>query len=192
MDAQVGRLLDALDRLKLTDNTIIVFWGDHGFHLGEHGLWQKQTLFEEVARTPLIISAPGQKSRNKGAGGLVELLDLYPTLADLAGLPAPAGLQGKSLVPLLNNVRKTVKPAAYTQTRRGNGKTNPFLPGRTVRTERYRYTEWGDNGAKGAELYDHKNDSREFVNLAGDPKHAAVVTEMKRLLIAPKETAGKP
>ena len=193
MDAQVGKLLDALDRLKLTDNTIIVFWGDHGFHLGEHGLWQKQTLFEEVARAPLIISAPGQKAHNQTANGLVEFLDIYPTLADLAGLPAPANLQGKSLVPLLNDPRKTVKTAAYTQTRRGLGKPqNPYFPGRTVRTERYRYTEWGIDGTKGTELYDHKNDPHEFVNLARDPRHSAVVAEMKRLLAAPEGAAGKP
>ena len=184
MDAQVGKLLDALDRLKLTGNTVVVLWGDHGYHLGEHGLWQKQSLFEESARTPLIVAAPGRGVRGRGARGLVEALDIYPTLADLCGLVPPANLEGRSFVPLLEDPSHPGKPGAYTQVQRGGGRNaaNPPFAGRSVRSDRWRYTEWGQDGARGAELYDHQTDPREHKNLAADPKHAAIVTEMKGLL----------
>ncbi len=183
MDAQVGRLLDALDRLKLADNTVVVLWGDHGYLLGEHGNWMKQMLFEESARVPLIVSAPGKKGNGKGSRALVEFVDIYPTFAELAGLTPPADLQGKSLVPLLDRPTGSVKPAAYTQVQRGGGQgVNSRFMGRSVRTDRWRYSEWGQDGARGAELYDHQTDPREHKNLAADPKHAAIVTEMKGLL----------
>jgi arylsulfatase A-like enzyme len=148
--------------------------GDHGFHLGEHGgLWRKLTLFEECARAPLIVVAP-----KKGAGAvssrLVEFVDIYPTLAELCGLPAPAGVEGLSFAPLLDNPNQPWKKAAFTTLARRN------LMGRSVRTERYRYTEWGDE--KTAELYDHQTDPREYTNLVNDPKHASALAEMRKTL----------
>lgn len=180
MDAQVGRLLDALDRLKLSDNTFVVLWGDHGWHLGEHGLWKKSTLFEESARVPLILAAPGRKANGKTCPRLAELIDLYPTLAELCGLRAPENLQGKSLVPLLSDPQQAWKTAAFTQVRRRQ------VMGRSVRTERWRYTEW-EEGKQGIELYDQDQDQdpREFANLAGDQRHAESLAELKRLLREP-------
>jgi uncharacterized sulfatase len=175
VDAQIGRVLDALDRLKLRDNTIVVFWSDHGYQLGEHGLWFKQSCFEESARVPLIIAAPGQKTAGQTSRRPVELVDVYPTLADLAGLTPPKNLEGTSLRPLLENPGATWTRPAFTQVQRGE------FPGHSVRTERWRYTEW-DFGAKGAELYDHLTDPQELHNVAADPKYAAAVTELKALL----------
>lgn len=182
MDAQVGRVLDALDRLGLADNTIVVMISDHGYHMGEHGLWQKQSLFEESARVPLIISAPGMKNRGKATAGLAELIDLYPTLADLCGLPAPKNLPGRSLRPLLDDPTRKGKPIAMTQVYRRT-KTRPWqrFKGYTIRTQRWRYTEW-DGGKRGIELYDHDNDPAEFTNLAKNPKHADKVAELRGLM----------
>jgi uncharacterized sulfatase len=179
MDAQLGKVLDALDRLKLWDKTIVILWGDHGWHLGEHGLWQKMSLFEESARVPLIVAAPGQKGRGKASERVVESLDVYPTVADLCGLIPPKNLAGASLRPLLNKPGLRWDRPAYTQVQRGAGEGR-FM-GRSVRTERWRYTEWAD-GKRGVELYDHQKDAREFTNLAKDPKHAGTVAELKTLL----------
>jgi uncharacterized sulfatase len=188
VDTQVGIVMDALDRLGFADNTIVVFWGDHGIALGEHGQWQKMTLFEEATHVPLIIAAPGQKGNGQSTAGLAELLDMYPTLADLCGQQAPEHLQGQSLKPLLQNPQAPGKPAAYTQVTRAGGKVDgkkgaPFM-GRTVRTPRWRYTEW-DDGKRGVELYDHDADRQELKNLASEPeKYAKVMLEMKELLAA--------
>jgi uncharacterized sulfatase len=177
VDAQVGRLLDALDRLKLADNTIVVFWSDHGYHTGEHGLWMKQSTFENSARVPLIVAAPSARRKGVACGRTVELLDLYPTLADLCGLPAPAGIEGRSLRPLLDDPAAPWDKPAFTQVWRGT------FPGHSVRTERYRYIEW-DNGRKGAQLYDYTADPEENHNLIADPAHAKTVAELRGLVRA--------
>jgi len=186
MDAQVGRLLDALERLKLADNTIIVFWSDHGYMLTEHGQWMKQNLFEESARVPLIIAAPTAKAKGRATNRTVELLDIYPTLAELCRLPAPARLEGRSLRPLLDNPRAKWDKPAYTQVLR-DGQGKRFM-GRSVRTERWRYTEW-DEGRQGVELYDHDHDPREYRNLANDPTYAITIEELKRLLRATQKAS---
>jgi iduronate 2-sulfatase len=175
VDAQVGRLLDAVDRLGLTEKTIIVFWSDHGYHVGEHGLWKKQSLFEGSARIPMIISAPGQKTKGGISPRTVELVDLYPTLADLAGIEPPANLAGVSLRPLLDQPDAEWNRPAFTQVWRDS------FSGHSVRTERHRYTEWA-NGKEGAELYDYQTDPGELHNLAKDPQHASTIAEMKALV----------
>ncbi len=189
MDAQVGVVLKALGELDLWDNTIVVFIGDHGYHLGEHGgLWHKISLFEESARVPLVIYAPGMKAQGRPCERLVELVDLYPTLVSLCGLPPRAGLDGVDLTPLLNDPAAPGKEAAYTVVARcADPSANPsqimeYL-GRSVRTDRWRYTEW-DNGKRGAELYDHANDPHEWNNLAKDPQQAETVAHLKDVLSA--------
>jgi iduronate 2-sulfatase len=183
MDEQLGEILDALERLGLAENTIIVFWGDHGWLLGQHGCWQKMHLFEESVQVPLIIAAPQQKAPGEKSNRVVELLDIYPTLADLCELKAPKGLHGQSLRPLLDDPTAEFKKGAYTQVSRGDGKKGT-LQGRSVRTERWRYTEWDEDGKRGIELYDHDADPKEHVNLAKAPEHAKTVTEMQALLRA--------
>jgi iduronate 2-sulfatase len=175
VDAQIGRVLDSMDRLKLWDRTVVVFWSDHGYHLGEHGLWMKQSLFEESARVPLIIVAPGRPGNGAASPRLVEFVDLYPTLADLCGLTPPKNLAGKSLRPLFENPAATWNRPAFTQVWRAG------FPGHSVRTDRWRYTEW-DNGTRGVEFYDHEADPHEWNNLAQDPKYAAALGEAKALL----------
>jgi iduronate 2-sulfatase len=179
LDANVGRLLDALDRLRLTDNTIVVFVSDHGYHLGEHGQWMKQTLFERSARAPLVAAGPGITAKGRATSRIVEFVDLYPTLADLAGVRAPRGLHGRSLVPLLKNPDARWDHPAVTQVRRGPAAATYM--GYSIRTEKWRYTEW-DAGKRGTELYDEAADPGESNNLAADPKHQRVVADMRRLL----------
>ncbi len=178
MDAQAGRVLDALPRLGLDDNTIIIFTGDHGWHLGEHGLWHKRSLFEESARVPFIVFDPRAKGNGQRSLSLVELLDVYPTLCDLTSIPAPANLEGKSLRPVLDNPQSKLHDAAFTQARRGAEAENW---GRSVRTTRWRCTEW-DEGRSGIELYDHEADPHEYTNLAKDPRHAEVLKELRERL----------
>jgi uncharacterized sulfatase len=180
MDAQAGRVLDALQRLGVAEQTIVIFTSDHGWHLGEHGLWHKRSLFEESARVPLIVSVPGMKTRGQTSAGLVESLDLFPTLCDLAGVPPLPTLQGKSLRPLLDDPRATIHDGAFTQARRG---PNAEFWGRSVRTARWRCTEW-DEGRNGIELYDHGTDPHEYTNLANEPQHAAALAELRALLAA--------
>ncbi len=195
MDAQLGRLLDALRDQKLEESTIVVFVSDHGYHLGAHGLWQKSDLFEGSCRVPLIVAVPGTGTAGRTAGGVVELVDLYPTLAELCGLPIPAHAEGKSLVPLLNDPQASVRSSALTVTvirdaaiRRENpGKQ---LLGHTLRTGRYRYTEWGA-GEFGTELYDYETDPEEFTNLARSEAHREVLGELQAELRQRREAAKR-
>lgn len=193
MDAQVGRVVDALDRLGLAENTVIVFTSDHGYHMGEHGLWQKMSLFEESSRVPLLIVAPGA-AKGGVAKSPVSHVDLYPTLTELCGVKAPENLQGQSLAPMLKDPSSVGRGWAITQVMRGGGPnrasvtTNvgsdgPRFFGYTLRTPRWRYTEW-DEGKQGRELYDHDADPKELKNLADDPAHAKLIDELSQQLRA--------
>ncbi len=175
MDAQVGRVLDALEELGLADNTVVVMTSDHGYHMYQHGLWQKMSLFENSARVPLMIAAPGAAGNGQATAALAELVDLYPTLADLCGLPAPDYLDGASQRAVLDDPARSVKDAAFTQVRRG------VLNGYSVRTPRWRYTLW-DEGRKGEQLYDMQADPHETKNLASDPAHAETVAQLRQRL----------
>ena len=183
MDAQVGRVLDALDTNGLADNTVIVFTSDHGYHTGEHGLLQKQSLFEESARVPLIVVVPGISRPGAVAAAPVSQVDLYPTLAALCGVQAPETLQGQSLAPLLADPHKQGRGWALSQVGRRGGKTKPSFFGYSLRTPRWRYTEW-DEGRQGRELYDHESDPKELVNLADSADHAATVADLSAKLKA--------
>jgi arylsulfatase A-like enzyme len=180
VDAQIGRLLDELDRLALTENTIVVFWGDHGWKLGEHGGWCKHTNFELDARAPWILRAPGQESPGARTRGLVEFVDIYPTLCELAGLPQPDGLEGTSAVPLMDNPNRAWKTAAFSQYPRSTGKTR--LMGYSMRTDRYRFTRWqhrdDPSQVAAVEIYDHVEDPEENVNLAVDPGNQPLVEQL--------------
>ncbi len=186
MDAQVGRLLDTLDRLKLRNNTVVVFISDHGYHLGHHGLWQKGDLFEGSARVPMIVSSPGMKNAGRKTKAVTELVDLYPTIAELCDLPGPDHLKGSSVVPALQAPEHPGKDAAMTVAWSRGGQMHKEIKGKqikgyTIRTSRYRYTEWNE-GEFGAELYDYDGDPDEFTNLAGKAEHAETVSTMKKLL----------
>jgi uncharacterized sulfatase len=187
MDAQVGKVLTAIQRMGLADSTVIVFTSDHGYHLGEHGLWQKMSIFEGSARVPMIISAPGMRAAGKASPRLAELIDLYPTLAELCGLTPPKTLDGQSLAPQLDDALAPGQPAAITQVRRGGGgkkkdkEKESAYTGYSLRTERYRYTEW-DGGRRGVQLYDLESDPKEEKNLAGDPNFANTMEKLKALL----------
>ncbi|WP_231691259.1 sulfatase [Aureliella helgolandensis] len=184
IDAQVGRLLDSLEELGLAENTIVLLWSDHGYHLGEHnGMWQKRSLFEQSARTPLIVRCPGQRpvgiSRN-----VVELVDIYPTLTDLADIEGPSGLAGRSLRPLVEGNSTRWEGSAVTQVLRpADDRLPEQVMGCSIRTPRFRYTEWGE-GKYGVELYDHQADPNEFDNLANEPdaRSAAVIARLQPLL----------
>jgi uncharacterized sulfatase len=171
MDAQVGKLLDALKRTGQEENTTILFWSDHGYGLGEHGQWMKQTVFEYASRAPMMMCGAGVSSRGKTCGRTVEFLDMYPTLADLCGLKdVPSNLHGRSLKPLLDNPRAAWDRPAVTQIERPR-QGSAAVRGYSIRTERYRYSMW-DNGKEGEELYDYSGDPRELKNLATSGDHA--------------------
>ncbi|MCL4203096.1 MAG: sulfatase [Pirellulaceae bacterium] len=178
-DANVGKLLDELDRLGLADNTIVVLWGDHGWKLGEHNSWCKHTNFENDANAPLIIRAPGQKAPGGKTRALVEFVDIYPTLCDLAGLEKPAHLEGTSAAPLLDDPQRPWKPAAFSQYPRGS------VTGYSMRTDRYRLTAWKDRKTgkvEALELYDHTTDPAENENVAGAADQAEVVERLMQQL----------
>jgi arylsulfatase A-like enzyme len=180
-DAQIGRVLDELDRLGLRENTVVIVWGDHGYHLGDHGLWNKHTNFERAVRVPMIVSVPGQKNAGKKSPALTEFVDIYPTLAEVCGLARPEGLEGISFAPLLDRPNRQWKTAAFSQYPRGKG-----AMGYSMRTERYRYTEWRIPGSdeRPVELYDYQTDPDEKVNLAVEPENAALVKELAERLKA--------
>lgn len=171
-DAQIGRVLDALERLGLDGNTIVVLWGDHGFSLGEHGLWVKHSPFDLATRIPLVVRAPG--AGRGTAHGLVESIDIYPTLVELAGLPLPAHLQGRSFGAALANPAAPLKRAVYPRWQNSD----------SVRTDRYHYTEWRDPQGEvvARMLYDHARDPGELDNVAGDPSYTLVAAELSDLL----------
>lgn len=170
IDAQVGRMLDALDQLGLADNTIVVFWSDHGYHLGEHnGIWQKRTLFEQGAKAPLIIRAPNIKGNGQACRRVVEFIDIYPTLTELANIPTPKEIEGQSLTPLLKDPLSMWNSFAITQVLRpADSRLDTPVMGRSIRSERWRYSDWAE-GKHGVELYDHFADPMEFNNLAIKP-----------------------
>jgi iduronate 2-sulfatase len=198
MDAQVGKVLDAVDQLGLAEDTIVVFWSDHGFHLGENGLWCKNSCYDRDTRVPMMIRVPGQ-NRNQTSNSLVELVDLYPTLIELCGLPViepikGQPLQGKSLVPLLKNPELEIRKAAFSQIMRPaySKLLDREAMGYTIRTDRYRFTQWAKwiAGMKRPsrshileeELYDLESDPEERVNLVLDPTMIAVKAQCRKQL----------
>ncbi|MBM3727350.1 MAG: sulfatase [Acidobacteria bacterium] len=194
-DSCIGRVLTALDRLGLAGNTVVVLWGDHGWHLGEHGHWGKSTGYEAATRAPLIVSAPGVTRAGGRCRRLVEFVDIYPALAGLCGLRPPPDLEGESFVPLLRDPgRSQWKTAAFSQyprpARPANGQSTDSIlkggvMGYTMRTETLRYTEWRrDHAVLETELYDHRRDPAETVNLAGDPNHKETLEHMKQRMAA--------
>ena len=187
IDAQVGRILDALEEHDLMQKTIIVLWSDHGYHLGEHqGIWQKRCLFEESASAPLYIYHPKAKGNGTKSDQIVEFIDIYPTIAKLSGLELPDNQPGQNLQLLLDKPTQKWNGTAYTQVLRPGGGT-PVM-GRSVRTDKWRYTDWNE-GADGQELYDHLNDPQEFNNLASNPEYSKTITKLKQLL--DKNVSGK-
>ena len=180
IDAQIGRVLAELDRLKLRDNTAVIFFGDHGYHLSEQGTWNKRTNWELATRVPLIVSAPAQKARGQGTVALAELVDVYPTLVELCGLPRPQKLEGTSVVPLLDDPARPWKFAAFSVYQKSVPELGGRALGRAMRTSRYRLIEWrGEkSGTVVRELYDHENDPRETVNLAASPENAQLIEKL--------------
>lgn len=190
LDAQLGEILDSLEENGLADDTIVVFTSDHGFHIGEHALWGKTSNFELDARVPLIIAAPDcPRSHGKNTRAIAELLDLYPTLAGLAGITddLPKDLDGVSLQPILADPSASVKNAAFTQHQHpfyGSAK-NWQAWGYSIRTDRWRYTQWraiADDSVIAQELYDHEDDPKETRNLAVLPDHQDIVEKLASAL----------
>ena len=186
-DAQIGRLLDALQKEGLADTTVVVLWGDHGWQLGDHGLWHKHTNFELATRVPLLLSVPQQKSAGQPCEAPVEFVDVYPTLADVCGLPVPAGLDGVSLKPYVTNPTLTGTKVAISQYPRGGPQTGgKALMGYSMRDARWRLTLWRDrknDSIAATELYDEQNDPAESKNLAAT--HPEVVERLSAFLPPP-------
>jgi iduronate 2-sulfatase len=193
MDAQVGRIIDTLKAEGLEKNTIVVLWGDHGWHLGDHGLWNKHSNFERATRAPLIVSAPGMRGAGKKTLALAEFVDLYPTLSELAGLPAPSGLDGISLKPILDNPKASVKKVAISQYPRSSQGWQ--LMGYSVRDPRWRLTLWRNrekNELVATELYDEQGDPKETKNVADRPENAATIAMLTKELEAAYRNIGAP
>ena len=182
LDAQIGRILKKLKDTGLDKNTIVVFSSDHGYHLGEKGHWQKQTLYEKSTRVPLIFSGP-EIEAGKRSNSPVELIDIYPTLMDLTQIQKPDHVVGKSLVPIFNNPKHKIRNSALTRwiLRHAKGKSVSYngVEGYSIKTDRYRLVEWGENGNYGYELYDHKYDKKENKNLALDDNYKSVLDSLK-------------
>jgi iduronate 2-sulfatase len=179
VDAQFGRVIGELERLKLRDRTIIILWGDHGWKLGEHASWCKHTNFEVDARAPMIISVPGMKKAGEHTYALTEFVDMYPTLCELCCLPIPEHVEGLSFAPVLEKPNRPWKESALSQYPRGS------VMGYTLRTDRYRYTQWQDRKSgevKARELYDHQNDSQENVNAISRPEYAEEIRKLEALM----------
>ena len=169
VDAQIGRILKKLKQTGLDKNTIVVFTSDHGYHLGEHGHWQKQTLFDNSTRVPLIFSGPGIESNVRIENSPVELIDIYPTLMDLTGIESPDHVVGKSLKPVFENNNFKIRNSALTKWKNGY----------SIKTENFRLTKWGENGELGYELYDHSKDKEELKNLVNDPNYSILLDSLK-------------
>lgn len=182
IDAQLGRLLDELRRLEIDQNTIIVIWGDHGWKLGEYHSWCKHTNFERDTRAALLVSTPEMRGKGRKTSALVEFIDIYPTLCDLAGLPKPQHLQGKSFAPLLDDPTLSWKKTALSQYPRNR----LGLMGYSLRTDQYRLVSWRDQATRKEihtnELYHHPSDPKETKNLSQDPEYASIITELNQLL----------
>lgn len=182
MDAQVGKLLDALDKHDLRKNTIVVLWGDHGWYLGDFGDWCKHTNYEVATRVPLIVSAPGLPSK-QSTTGLTEFVDIYPTLCDLTGLKIPTHCQGRSFKPVLQNPQQSWKQAAFSQYNKSKPKVGP-VRGTSIRTSRFRYTEWRSRKTgklEDIELIDFDNDPNATRNVAAEPKYESFLPELQKL-----------
>ncbi|HEX4150568.1 MAG TPA: sulfatase-like hydrolase/transferase, partial [Pirellulales bacterium] len=188
VDAQIGRVLAELDRLQLADDTIVVLWGDHGYHLAENGIWTKMTNFELGTRVPLIMRVPGKQGGQR-TQAMVELVDIYPTLAECCGLPLPKQLEGTSFAPLLDAPQREWKSAVFSEYTRPKD-----IQGFSVRTDRYRYTQWQDSSGKslGRELYDETADPAENVNVVDEGEQAERAAELARTLQAGWRAAVPP
>ncbi|MEM6843233.1 MAG: sulfatase [Bacteroidota bacterium] len=190
IDDLVGKLLSKLDELNLAENTIVVLWGDHGWKLGDYGSWCKHSNYEYDTRIPLIVKVPG-KTDGQRSDALVESVDIYPTLCELATLPNPGHLQGKSMLPLIENPNLSIKSAAWSQYPRSNN-GNPLM-GYAMRTDRYRFVQWHKRSASqnivARELYDHQQDPNEMNNLAASSENRELISEMDSLFRAEYETA---
>ena len=178
MDAQVGRVLDALEKSGQAANTVVIFTSDHGYHLGEHDFWAKVSLHDESARVPLIISAPGIKAGVSDS--LVELLDLYPTTSKLCGIEVPARLQGRDISPILNDPKAKVHDTVFSV----SGTSKGFM----LRDDRWVFIQYGEDARGGVELFDMHSDPQQFTNLAASPGHAPIVAEWKAKITAKIQT----
>lgn len=182
VDAQVGVLMDALVEAGLYDNTIVVFTTDHGFHLGEHGLWSKYSVYDEGIRVPFMVRMPGSAANGRRTSAIVELMDLVPTFMDIWGLPTPDYFEGTSFKPVLDNPDRQWKQAAFTTFNLEGVSARADVTGHTIRTQQYRYTQWGDQSEFGKELYDFAKDPLEQNNVASDPAYADIAKDLSTRL----------